>query len=187
MTDEFWMNDAEELLVGGLHDGSEEPQNCPHCPCSTVCVGDIGRAYTGRTSFNWNGVVTTQEFTMLQDNDVCTPKESYNGVFTNDTWSQSGSCLGHHFELRVYCRDDNWFFDLITPTCNFGDPSGGVNYATPISNTRGGATLVSASPLHVHGEITTGFYAEDFPFCGKTSSAPIGDFLIDFHFDMTES
>lgn len=173
MVETFWNDSNEDIAVNS----SGEPCDCSHDPCGSVCVGDINFIYVCRTSFTFNGVATTNTLSLIYDQDF--GGEIFGGIYTRDTWSGSANCSGHNYTVRVYCRNDAWFFDLIT---------GGVNYANPaIPDTHGGATLISSSPVHVFGEITTGYYAEQFPFCGKTSSAPSGDFLNDFHFNMTES
>jgi hypothetical protein len=82
--------------------------------------------------------------------------------------------------MRVYCKDEAWFFDLLDSLDN--------DYANPaLPGDAGGATLLGSSPVHVFGEITSGYYADVFPFCGKSGGFPSGDFLNDFHFNMTES
>jgi hypothetical protein len=142
MTDNFWINDSEELIVSG----SDEPVDCAQDPCRTsVCVGNINFGYVCRTSFNFNGVVTTPAaFNLLWDQGI---NEVINGIATRDTWSGGSSCSGHNFRMRVYCKDEAWFFDLLDSLDN--------DYANPaLPGDAGGATLLGSSPVHVFGEIT---------------------------------
>lgn len=88
-------------------------------------------------------------------------------------WTGTCDCNGGDFILKFWCVSDNWYFDLI---------SGGTNYAVPIANTTGGCTLVSCVPFQLFGQISSGFYGDDFPLCDKASP----QFLYDFTFYATE-
>lgn len=174
MSEQFWVDSNGDILT----DGSDRPLNCGHDPCCAVCVGNTHITYNAHTSFQWLG-------------DPGPYTDSFNLSFggatggPEDKWSGTSTCNGNRYRLNVYCVDEQWLFDLFLEP---GDEPEDVNYATPISNTPGGATLVSSGPdplVDVFGQITTGFYADDFPFCGKTGTFPLGDFLTDFHFHMT--
>lgn len=161
MAVEFWVDASGNILT----DGSEQPLNCGFDPCCAVCVADLNFNYYCRVSFTWDGIEHTQEFSLFQDN-------------VGPGWSNTALCDGVSYELDVYCEDEAWKFNLIKD---------GVNYGNPLTNEPGGATLISGvgNTIDVYGEITAGYYADDFPFCGKSGSFPSGDFLNDFHFHMT--
>jgi hypothetical protein len=87
----------------------------------------------------------------------------------NDWWQGTATCNGSAFTVRLYCSTDVWLFDLIV---------GGVSYGNPSINAAGGCGSVTCSPFEATGQISSGYPASMFPFCGQVDPATIDNFTI---------
>lgn len=129
-----------------------------NCACCSCCGNTVPTTLYATIDFDW---VTGTDYLGV------TATLTYNGG--TGKWEGTATCNGNSFDVKIWCVSDSWFFDLVI---------GGTSYGVPSpTNTEGGATLVACDPFELGGLIATNYYADDFPFCGKTGTFPTGDEL----------